>query len=113
MIKFKIYGVFFALIYSFFFYTTLHKDDYFPREETAARSQIRALGRRSEDKILPHLKISYIPQANISNNYSPPGSEGFRFNIPDSPSKTWFFLDTKRTFLLKTLATERNRMLRN
>ena len=113
MIKFKIYGTFFALIYSLFFYNIAHKGDYFPGEEAAAKSQIRVLDRRNEDKVVTHLKVSDILQADTSNTYSPPDSEGFRFNIPDTTSKTCFSIDTKRTFLLRALATERNRVLRN
>jgi len=93
--------------------TSAGGDDYFPREKVAAESQIRTLDIRSEEKILTHLKTLEISSGGISNPHTPSVSEEPIFNIIPLGNKTWLSIDTKRTFLLKTLATERNRVLRN
>ena len=56
MSKFKVLGVFLALIYSFFSYTVSHKDDYSVREGVFAESQIRKLDRKSEDALISLLR---------------------------------------------------------
>ena len=90
MSKFKILGVFIALIYSFFSYTVSHSDDYSVRENVFTESQIRKLDKKNEDALISGLRPSAGEQSSIPEGQPSLGFKRGEFSIfpKRKPDKT-------------------------
>jgi len=112
MSKFKVLGVFLALIYSFFSYTVSHKDDYSVREGVFAESQIRKLDRKSEDALISLLRSAGDQQSLLEEQPSlgVVGSASAAFP-KGRPEKLKAKTEKQRFY--RSLAVERYRVLRN
>ncbi len=112
MSKFKVLGVFLALIYSFFSYTVTHRDDYSVREGVFAESQIRRLDRKSEDALISVLRSTSEQQTLVEGQPSlgtlpPLGATPFRLK----PER--LRIKSEKQQVYRSLAIERYRVLRN
>jgi len=113
MLKFKVLGVFLALLYSFFSYTISYKDDYSVKKDVFIESQIRKLDPESRDIVRSDLKLQERFNINVSQNQLSLGS--FKTAIPVVAEKNSkeSIVKNKKDLFYKSLATERYRVLRN
>ncbi len=112
MLKFKVLGVFIALIYSFFSYTVTHRDDYSVREGVFAESQIRKLESKSEDALISVLRSSAEQQSLVEEQPSlgaVPQLAAAAFRV--KPEK--LRINGEKPKIYRSLAVERYRVLRN
>lgn len=112
MSKFKVLGVFLALIYSFFSYTVSHKDDYSVREGVFAESQIRKLDRKSEDALISVLRSAKDQQSLLEEQPSL-GFSGSATAVFPKGRPEELQIKTEKQGFYRSLAVERYRVLRN
>lgn len=112
MSKFKVLGVFLALVYSFFSYTVTHRNDYSVREGVFAESQIRRLDNKSEDALITVLRSSAEQQSLIEG-------QPFLGTVPTPAAATFrgkpeeLRVKSGKYQIYRSLAIERYRVLRN
>lgn len=113
MSKFKVLGVFIALIYSFFSYTVSHSDDYSVRENVFTESQIRKLDKKTEDALISVVRPSTGEQSSIPEDQPSLGFKMVEFSIFPKRKPEKVQIKTEKQLFYRSLAIERYRVLRN
>lgn len=112
MSKFKVLGVFLALVYSFFSYTVTHRDDYSVREGVFSESQIRRLDSKSEDALISVLRSSSEQQSLVEGEPSLGTAPTLAATVfRGKPEGLRIKSEKQQTY--RSLAIERYRVLRN
>lgn len=113
MIKIKIYGALIALIYSFFFSIVAHVGNDIPKEEMAARSQVRQLSIQNVEKVSVSLRTIDVRESVVSDSDSTLMPSYLTIDIKKKTKEPQISIENKRFFSSRSLSTEKYRVLRN
>lgn len=113
MIKIKIYGALIALIYSFFFSIVAHIGNDIPKEEMAARSQVRQVSIQSIEKLSISLRAIDVRASVISDRETTLIPLYLTIDIREKIKVPQLSGKNERVFLSRALSTEKYRVLRN
>ncbi len=112
MLKFRVLGVFLALIYSFFLNTINYREGFFLRERSFRESQIRKLEQDTKGETVLREGTGEDRSFTVHRGESPPVIKEISLEIPKNQKKEIISKDKKQWFY-RGVALERNRVLRN
>lgn len=112
MLKFKVLGVFLALIYSFLLNTINHRDGFFLKEISFRESQIRKLEEKTQTETLLSGGAAEERTTTIHSEGSPPKVEEVSLEQPKR-DRVEVNLGSSEQWFYRGVALERNRVLRN
>lgn len=110
-IKFKVYGIFLALFYSFFLNTINYRDGFTFEKRTFVESQIKSLDHEVEDEAIVKIEIN-------NNNFfiaevrdTPPEKNSFSFDRIQGKEEA-SIKKIRKNWSYKGVALEKERVLR-
>lgn len=110
-IKFKVYGIFWALFYSFFLNTINHRDGFIFEKKVFIESQIKNIDHEVEDEAIIKIDIN-------NNNFfiaevrdTPPEKNSFSFDKNQRKEEV-SIRKIKKNWSYKGIALEKDRVLR-
>ena len=112
MLKFRVLGVFLALIYSFFLNTINYRDGFFLRERSVRESQIRKLEQDTKDETVLREGTGEERSFTVQRGEPQPAIKEFSLEISQRKIDEVLLKNEKQWFY-RGIALERNRVLRN
>ena len=112
MLKFKVLGVFLALIYSFLLNTINHRDSFFLSGRPFRESQIRKLEEKTQTETLLRGEGAEERSTVMHSEGSPPLIEVISHELP-SRNRVEASVGSCKQWFYRGVALERNRVLRN